>query len=213
MSGSRVARRAGAGTALTSVLVFGAAACAAQTPAAPTSAAGSATGSAPGSAPASTPAPSPSVPVALRNPPPEAKAAEQAYSAFISALRVSQLDPPAQVGDVLPAGGDFRRHAFDPELTRQLTRIFLLVTTHRAYRGVPPGTRVEVTGADLRAQPYPAVTLRVCTTPSPTWRQYDRRSGFVYKAATEPATSAVRMTYRKKHWGVDQIAPGAGRCG
>jgi hypothetical protein len=138
----------------------------------------------------------------------EAVPAVQAYEAFNDAARNAARHPYGK-GDVKPAGADFTRYTWDPFRGEYTSYIWGLAEQGLEYRGTPPTPHITVTSVELKAKPWPTVTLSDCQTNSSNWNLYNAKTGAVQPRASQkvrpPYRSTVTMIRYKKQWGVQKI--------
>jgi hypothetical protein len=126
------------------------------------------------------------------------------------------MNPPKQVGDPLPGGGNFRPYSFDPVQGQTLSDVLSLTQLQVAYRGTPPVSRVSVTSVDLAAKPYPTVTLTDCPTPA-NWKIVATSPGppptvkSSPSGAPAPNLATAKVIFYEKRWGVSTISTDTSR--
>jgi hypothetical protein len=148
---------------------------------------------------------------------PRASAAVSTYAAFNRTLHHALRHPEGMVGSTYPDASDFVRYSADPVQSQYASFISILNRTHHAFRGTPPKSNVTVTSIDLKATPYPLITLSDCQTDRDTWRAYDVRKNTMNPQLTPsvPAPYGITVTvaYVLQRWKVETIKPDpAGMC-
>jgi hypothetical protein len=153
--------------------------------------------------PATTPAASPTPTI-----PPEAQEAVDSYKAFIDASNEAKRHPVAD-GDAWPSGADFTKYSFDPIKTQYEAYIWGLESQGVEFRGTPATPHIAVTRVDLRAKPWPTVTLKDC----PTGGHFDEYSIKTNKKIPDangdippPYLITAKVIHYKNHWGVQSTS-------
>ena len=136
---------------------------------------------------------------------PKALPAVEAYEAFTRASVEAERRPVAQ-GEKWPDGADFTKHSFDPIKTSYAVYIWDLKSQGVEYRGTPDSQHISVARIDLKASPWPTVTLTDCQTGG-EWNEYSIKTGkkvplVESKDVPPPYLITARMIFYKRHWGL-----------
>lgn len=154
--------------------------------------------------PAATAATSASKPSATISP--EAQPAVDAYEAFNDAANQAQRKPVAD-GEKLPPEADFTKFSFDPIKTQQAAYIWSLESQGVEFRGTPYEPNISVTKIDLKASPWPMVTLTDCPSGGDDWDEYSIKTNKRVPSVDDgdippPWLATAKVIYYKGHWGV-----------
>ena len=136
---------------------------------------------------------------------PKARAAVKAYESFQAATINAQRKPVAS-GQGWPDGGDFTRFSFDPIKTAYVSYIWSLESQGVEFRGTPDTQHISVAAIDLKASPWPTVTLKDCRTGG-DWEEYSIKTGKKIPLAGNgdvppPYLITAKIIFYKNHWGV-----------
>jgi hypothetical protein len=136
---------------------------------------------------------------------PEVQAAADAYEAFNDAANNAQRKPVAD-GEKLTAAADFTKHSFDPLKTEYSAYIWSLESQGVEFRGTPYESHISVTKVDLKASPWPVVTLTDCPS-GDDWDEYSIKTNKRVPSADDgdvppPWLVTAKVIYYKGHWGV-----------
>ena len=158
--------------------------------------------------PGVTGSPTASIPSPTSTIDPEALPAVQAYEAFTDAGRAAARHPFGK-DDKIPSDADFTKYSYDPVRAQYETYIWNLDLQGAEYRGTMPTPHVTVKSTDLKAKPWPTVTLSDCQTGDSDWRLYNVKTGKPQPRATQsvspPYRSTVTVIFFEKRWGVQKI--------
>lgn len=138
---------------------------------------------------------------------PAALPAVNAYLAYMTAAN-NAVRKPRALGQEFAPGTDFTKYAFDPARGSLGSTIQLLSSQGLMMTGDPGKPRIQLQSLEIRAKPYPQVTLSDCPTPPVGWHPVDKRTGKDASAplptgiASPPYRMTIQVIYHQGHWGV-----------
>jgi len=135
---------------------------------------------------------------------PRARAAVHAYESLSTAFNTAVRKPVRQ-GTPFPPGADIEKWSFDPFRMQSKLSIWNLAAEGIKYRGTPATAHIQVEKIDLKASPWPTVTLSNCPTGG-NWHGYNARTKAQVPEATPsvppPYQETITVIFFQKHWGV-----------
>ncbi len=143
---------------------------------------------------------------------PQAEEAVDAYTRFVRASTVAEMKPFGPNEAYAPEA-NFVQYSFDPARYQTTDYIADLDNQGIVFKGTPPTPNVRVKSVDMKAKPYPTVTLSDCETQGDTWRPTYHDNGKPVPTvlpsgskAKPPFRAIAKVIFYKKHWGVQETS-------